>query len=175
VPQIPVDSADTERYLTLAARTDDHGRRLYLLGTGEQPAGLRLTAPVTEEPTLGDTEIWSLANLTGMSHPIHLHLVHFRVIGRQSVGDYDPETDDIEVDALTSPEPYERGWNDVVTVDPGEVVHVITHFGEYEGLFDDQMGDYMWHCHMIEHEDHDMMRTFRVLPDSDVDDGDSRE
>jgi len=169
VPTIPVESADTERYLTLAVQADDYGRPLHLLGTEEEPGGLRLTDPVTEEPTLGDTEIWSLANFTGMSHPIHLHLVHFQVLGRQSVGDYDPDENDIDPDVLEAPEPYELGWNDVVTVDPGEVVHVITHFGEYEGLFNDQRGDYMWHCHMIEHEDHDMMRTFRVLSDGERD------
>jgi spore coat protein A len=169
VPTIPVNSADTERYLTLAVQADYYGRPLHLLGTEEQPAGLRLTDPVTEEPTLGDTEIWSLANFTGMSHPIHLHLVHFQVLGRQSAGDYDPNENDIDPAALETPEPYEFGWNDVVTVDPGEVVHVIAHFGEYEGLFNDQTGDYMWHCHMIEHEDHDMMRTFRVLEEGETD------
>lgn len=163
VPKIPVDTVDNERYLTLASQTDEYGRRLHLLGTEEEPTGLRLTDPVTEEPTLGDTEIWSLANLTGMSHPIHLHLVHFQVLGRQSTGEYDPNENEIDPAALETPEPYEFGWNDVVTVHPGEVVHIIAHFGEYEGLFNDQTGDYMWHCHMIEHEDHDMMRTFKVV------------
>jgi len=175
VPEIPVDSVDTERYLTLAVQADDYGRPLYLLGTEKEPTGLRLTDPVTEKPTLGDTEIWSLTNLTGMSHPVHLHLVHFQVLGRQPTGDYDPNEDDIDLAGLEVPEPYESGWNDVVTVDPGEVVHVIAHFGEYEGLFNDQTGDYMWHCHMIEHEDHDMMRTFRVLADDESDDTGERQ
>jgi len=65
------------------------------------------------------------------------------------------------------PEPYERGWNDVITVDPGEIVHVIVHFGEHDGLFNDQTGTYMWHCHMLEHEDHDMMRPLEVRPRTD--------
>jgi len=102
-----------------------------------------------------------------MSHPIHLHLVHFQVLGRQSAADYDPAEDDIDLDALDAPESYELGWNDVVTVDPGNVVHVIAHFGEFKGLFSDQTGDYMWHCHMIEHEDHDMMRPFKVRSPDD--------
>jgi spore coat protein A len=167
VPEISVDSVDNERHLTLTSQVDDYGRMLHLLGTEEEQSGLRMSAPVTEEPTLGDTEIWSFANLTAMSHPIHLHLVHFQVLGRQPADDYDPAEGDIEPGALKSPEPYELGWNDVVSVHPGEVVHVIAHFGEYEGLFNDQTGEYMWHCHMLEHEDHDMMRPFRVLPDSD--------
>lgn len=170
VPEIPVDSVDTERYLTLAMDTDEYGRSRHLLGTAEERSGIPMMDPVTEMPTLGDTEIWSLANFTGMSHPVHLHLVHFQVLGRQPVGDYDPDEDAIDPDTLEDPEPYELGWNDVVTVDPAEVVHVIARFGEFEGLFTDQTGRYMWHCHMLEHEDHDMMRPLEVVPPSDDDD-----
>ena len=170
VPEIPTDSVDNERYLTLnAGDTDEHDRKLHLLGTADTPSGHMVNDAVTEEPTLGDTEIWSFANRTGMSHPIHLHLVHFQVLGRQGIGDYDPAEDDIDLDALEEPAPYERGWNDVVNVDPGEVVHVIVHFGEFEGLFTDQTGEYMWHCHMLEHEDHDMMRPYTVTPNADED------
>ncbi|WP_435075219.1 multicopper oxidase family protein [Halorubrum sp. HHNYT27] len=172
VPDIPVDSVDNERYLTLARQSDEYGRPLYALGTGNEKTGFDLTDPVTETPTLGDTEVWSLANFTGMSHPMHLHLVHFQVLGRQSAADYDPSEDEIDLDALDDPESYELGWNDMVSVDPGDVVHVIAHFGEYEGLFTDQTGDYMWHCHMIEHEDHDMMRPFEVLPADDTNESD---
>jgi len=164
VPEIPMESVNTERYLTLARQSDEYGRPLYALGTSNEQMGYELTDPVTETPTLGDTEIWSLANFTGMSHPMHLHLVHFQVLGRQSAADYDPAEDEVDPDALDGPESYELGWNDVVSVDPGDVVHVIAHFGKFEGLFSDQTGDYMWHCHMIEHEDHDMMRPFKVLP-----------
>ncbi len=172
VPEIPVESVDNKRYLTLnGGATDDYGRQLHLLGTAQEQSGLEMGAPVTEVPSLGDTEIWSFANRSAMSHPIHLHLVHFQMLGRQSIGDYEPE-DEIDLDALEAPEPYERGWNDVITVNPAEVVHVIVHFGEYEGLFNDQTGTYMWHCHMVEHEDHDMMRPFEVRPRSD--DGDTR-
>ncbi|ELY93768.1 hypothetical protein C480_19674 [Natrialba aegyptia DSM 13077] len=168
IPEISVESVDNERYLTLnGSATDDYGRQLYLLGTGQEPDGLELDDPVTEEPALGDTEIWSFANLSAMSHPMHLHLVHFQVLGRQSLGDYDPAEDEINPGALEEPAPYERGWNDVVTVNPAEVVHVIVHFGEYDGIFNDQTGTYMWHCHMIEHEDHDMMRPLEVRPRTD--------
>jgi spore coat protein A len=167
VPEIPVDSVNKERYLPLTRRTDDFGRPLYLLGSEKKTSPHRLYDPVTEDPTLNDTEIWSFANQTGMSHPMHLHLVHFQVLGRQPIQEYDNTSDAIGVATLDPPAPYERGWNDVVTANPGEVTHVIVHFGEFEGLFNDQTGWYMWHCHMIEHEDHDMMRPFRVLSDSD--------
>ena len=170
VPMIPFDSVDTKRYLTLTMQSDEYGRMIHLLGTEEKPSGLGMEDPITESPTLGDTEIWSIANQTAMSHPIHLHLVHFQVLGRQPSGDYDPAIDDIELDSIEAPEPYELGWNDVVTIHPAEVVHIIVHFGEFEGLFNDQTGKYMWHCHMIEHEDYDMMRPFQVLPGTESND-----
>ena len=170
VPMIPFDSVDTKRYLTLTMQSDEYGRMIHLLGTEEKPSGLGMEDPITESPTLGDTEIWSIANQTAMSHPIHLHLVHFQVLGRQPSGDYDPAKDDIELDSIEPPEPYELGWNDVVTIHPAEVVHIIVHFGEFEGLFNDQTGKYMWHCHMIEHEDYDMMRPFQVLPGTESND-----
>ncbi|RKD88644.1 multicopper oxidase family protein [Halopiger aswanensis] len=166
VPELPVDAADQHRHLTLVPSSDEYGRMKHLLGNQDQPLGYALDDPVTEKPELGTTEIWSIANNTAMSHPMHLHLVHFQVVGREPMSDYDPEADGIDPNALESPEPYELGWNDVVTVDPAEVVHVIAHFGEYEGLFNDQTGEYMWHCHMIEHEDYDMMRPFEVLPNT---------
>ncbi|WP_339106306.1 multicopper oxidase [Haloterrigena salinisoli] len=171
VPDLPVESVDRHRHLTLAPGSDEYGRMKHLLGNQDQPSGYALDDPVTEEPELGTTEIWSLANNTGMSHPMHLHLVHFNVLGREPLSDYDSETNGIDPDSLESPQPYELGWNDVVTVDPAEVVHVLVHFGEYEGLFNDQTGEYMWHCHMIEHEDYDMMRPFRVVPNTDDTDG----
>ena len=174
VPDIPVESADRNRHVTLATQTDENGRQLHLLGTGEEPLGNRLYDAATETPRKGTTEIWSIVNRTAMSHPVHLHLVHFQVLGHQSYGDFDPEADSIDPETLSPPKQGERGWNDVVTVDPGQVTHIIVHFGEYEGLFNDQTGWYMWHCHMLEHEDHDMMRPLRVLPDKDdgEDDGD---
>lgn len=162
MPELSLEEVDNERYLPLLQNSDEYGRTLFLLGSESDQSGHKLTDPATETPTLGDTELWSIPNFTGMSHPMHLHLVHFQVLGRQPAG-YDP-SEGIDPDALEPPKPSERGWSDVVSVDPGEVVHVLVHFGEYDGLFNDQTGEYMWHCHMIEHEDHDMMRPLNVLP-----------
>jgi spore coat protein A len=162
VPELSFDVVDNRRYLPLVQSSDDYGRPMPLLGSADNRSGNRLTDPPTETPTVGETELWTVANLTGMTHPIHLHLVHFQVLGRQSI-DYDP-ADTVDPDTLREPEPSERGWNDVVNVDPGDVVHLLVHFGEYDGLFNDQTGRYMWHCHMLEHEDHDMMRPMEVLP-----------
>ncbi|MFT4946466.1 MAG: spore coat protein A [Natronomonas sp.] len=165
MPELSLDEVDNERYLPLLQNTDEYGRTLFLLGSEGDQSGHKLTDPATETPSVGDTELWSIPNFTGMSHPMHLHLVHFQVLGRQPAG-YDP-SEGIDLDSLEPPKPSEQGWHDVVSVDPGEVVHILVHFGEYDGLFNDQTGEYMWHCHMIEHEDHDMMRPLDVKPAPD--------
>lgn len=93
------------------------------------------------------------------THPIHLHLVEFRVIGRRP-------------DGTAPPAPNERGPKDVVRVDPGETVGIITKFGDFTGR-------YPWHCHILEHEEQSMMRPFEVVagnsggqgPDDDGDNG----
>ncbi len=95
------------------------------------------------KPQLGTTEIWELENNTGHTHPIHLHLVGFEILGRGPDG-----TDD--------PGPNELGEKDVVRVDPDETVRIITQFGDFSGR-------YPWHCHILEHEDHDMMLPFEVV------------
>mgnify|MGYP000002915724 FL=1 len=98
---------------------------------------------VTGRPHLGTTEVWEFENNSGQTHPIHMHLVKFRVIGRGPDG-----TDD--------PDPNERGPKDIVRVEDGETVRVVTEFENY-------VGKYPWHCHMLEHEDHEMMRMFEVI------------
>lgn len=93
-------------------------------------------------PQLGSTEIWEFRNHTSGTHPMHMHLVKFKVIGRGPDG-----TDD--------PLPNERGHKDVVRVKPDEKVRVLTRFDGYTG-------QYPWHCHMLEHEDNKMMICFVV-------------
>ncbi|GAA0237225.1 outer spore coat copper-dependent laccase CotA [Halobacterium noricense] len=96
----------------------------------------------TVRPQLGTTEIWELTNNTNGSHPIHLHLVTFEVIGRGPNG-----TD--------TPDPNERGQKDTVRVEPDETVRILARFDGYSGEFP-------WHCHMLEHEDNKMMLKFDV-------------
>ena len=98
---------------------------------------------VDTKPQLGTTEVWELQNDTMHTHPIHLHLVTFRVVGR-------------EPDGIDDPLPNERGPKDVVRVDPGETVRIVTRVGDFTGK-------YPWHCHILEHEDQSMMRPFEVV------------
>ena len=100
--------------------------------------------PVTENPGVGDTEVWEIHNYTEDAHPIHVHLVQFEVVEREG-----PDGD-------RGPEPWEAGPKDTVIAYPGEVTRIRAHF--------DLAGLYVWHCHILEHEDHEMMRPFTVGP-----------
>lgn len=108
---------------------------------------------ITEYVTLGDTEIWRFVNDSGMVHPMHIHLVMFQVLDRQPVlvvGE-----DIIPNGPVTLPTATEGGWKDTVRVGPFEAVRVIARFEDYTGLFP-------YHCHVLEHEDHEMMRQYMV-------------
>jgi hypothetical protein len=109
---------------------------------------------ITEFPELQDTEIWRFVNLSGMTHPMHMHLVMFQVLDRQSF-----ELIGGEITPIGSPvpaPPHEAGWKDTVQVGPNEIVRVIARFEDYTGLFP-------YHCHILEHEDHEMMRQFQTV------------
>jgi spore coat protein A len=112
---------------------------------------------VTETPGFGQTEVWEIYNFTADAHPIHLHLVQFEVLNRQALQtDADGMTTApaVLVDAPRSPENWESGRKDTVVVYPGEVARVKARF--------DIRGEYVWHCHILSHEDHEMMRPFVV-------------
>jgi spore coat protein A len=116
---------------------------LGIMDANDNPVSLRWHDPVTETPVVGSTEIWELNDTTGDSHPIHVHEVQFQVLGRGANGQ-DP------------PPPSESGFNDTVITFPNEVLRIKLHF--------DQPGRFVWHCHMLEHEDQEMMRPYQILP-----------
>jgi FtsP/CotA-like multicopper oxidase with cupredoxin domain len=132
--------------------------------------------PPTETPRLGTTEHWEIYNLTEDAHPIHLHLVHFQVLGRQPVrvdGLARALRDGRDPSAFLPgpplpPEPGERGWKDTVRANPREVTRFAVRFAPMEGgsfPFDATAHPgYVWHCHVLEHEDNEMMRPLRPRP-----------
>jgi spore coat protein A len=113
---------------------------------------------ITESPAVGDTEIWELYNFTADAHPIHVHLVQFEVMNRQGLAT-DEEGMATQPAVLVGdprpPESWENGWKDTVIAYPGEVTRIKARF--------DLPGLYVWHCHIVEHEDNEMMRPFQVL------------
>ncbi len=111
----------------------------------------------------GSTEVWSILNLTEDTHPFHVHLVQFQALSRDlyNKDGFHPATGGttapIGFQAHGTLDANELGWKDTVRVNPGEMVSIAA-------TFDGFTGRYMYHCHILEHEDHDMMRPFIVMP-----------
>jgi spore coat protein A len=115
-------------------------------------------APVTENPAMGATEIWELYNVTGDAHPMHIHEVVFEVVNRQNIVVFE-DVKQVQVDHAsppTPPEPGETGFKDTVVAYPGQVTRVRAQFST--------AGQFVWHCHIVEHEDNEMMRPYRIGP-----------
>ena len=116
--------------------------------------------PVTENPAVGTTEVWELYNTTGDAHPMHVHEVVFEVVNRQNLmldenGDV---AQSIAMEgAITLPEPWESGFKDTVIAYPGQVTRIRAQFNK--------PGQFVWHCHIVEHEDNEMMRPYRIGPE----------
>jgi FtsP/CotA-like multicopper oxidase with cupredoxin domain len=137
-----------------------------LLGTveGDPNTGASLwmlrmwSEEVTENPDVGATEVWEFYNGTADAHPMHIHEVLFQVVDRQDiVVDEDSHTFQVAPgSAPMPPQPWENGWKDTVIAYPGQVTRVKMKF--------EVAGQYVWHCHIVEHEDNEMMRPYRIGP-----------
>jgi len=124
--------------------TDDSGNSVPVQVTLQ--SGETVMVKVTENPTVGNTEDWEIYNFTVDAHPIHLHLIRFEVIERRAIGAPSVPGQGVQ--------PWETGYKDTVMALPGEVTTVRATF-DVEGL-------YVWHCHIVEHEDNEMMRPYVV-------------
>ena len=115
--------------------------------------------PITENPAVGVTEVWEFYNFTADAHTMHVHEVVFEVVNRQAlVTNEDGET---EAPARIAgdprpPEPWENGFKDTVIAYPGQVTRIKPKF--------DTPGQFVWHCHIVEHEDNEMRRPYRIGP-----------
>ena len=130
--------------------------------------------PVTERPRAGTVEDWVYINLTGDTHPMHVHLVTFQVVGRtpfdadayqKAYGGPDGVPGGIDpapfgTGPMLPPTPDERGFKDTVKANPGYYTTIRAKFDLPAGVTEPQT--YVHHCHIIEHEDNDMMRPFTV-------------
>jgi spore coat protein A, manganese oxidase len=170
------------RDLTLNEDFDRYGRLRQLLGTTKpnlvgKGFGLEYLAPATEVVNAGAEEVWRIFNLTADTHPIHFHLVNVQVLSRQPFGivrgRFTP------TGTRRGPELEELGWKETVKMHPGEVISVYMKFdlpalpasmvipstnrASAMGLpAGPTYHEYVWHCHILEHEEHDMMRPLIV-------------
>lgn len=149
-------------------------------------------APVSELPVQGATEEWKIVDITGDTHPIHLHLVQFQLVSRQAINDTPTTTPYYDdwvalngqppfmmetvtpldptpylVGSLTPPAPGEQGWKDTIQMNPGEVTTIRIRWAQQDGNpypFNPTAGPgYVWHCHILDHEDNEMMRPYQVV------------
>ena len=164
----------TMRELVIAG--DDHTGPVVTVTDDGQTTRYRTAAAHFEDattffPVLDRDEVWQLVNLTGDTHPIHVHLDPFQILSRRPIR-YQIPDHGIEDRALTAaitlePDPgddlghtiddNERGLKDTIRVNPSEIVEIAVRFTTYSGR-------YMYHCHILEHEDRDMMRPFVTMP-----------
>jgi spore coat protein A len=183
-PIVPLVPDGETRNLVLFEGMDNYERLMPMLGTLAD-GSLTWNDPITENPMKNDVEMWEVYNATGDAHPVHLHLVKFQIVNREPFTTVDgngvplpePEVtakdqllhngeygtgfilneEDIELSGdVRDPEDNEKGWKDTAVMLPGEVTRVIAKF--------DRNGRYVWHCHILSHEDHEMMRPFQVGP-----------
>ena len=154
IPRTAESEAVRERVLTLSEHDDPSGTSMQMFLNESHWA-----MPVTEKPVLNTTEIWTFVNLSGDAHPMHLHLVRFQITltGDPSTCSLIQATKTlVYTGPSVPPDPNEMGWKDTVRADPGFVTRIIVRFTGY-------LGRYVWHCHVLEHEDNEMMRPYEVV------------
>lgn len=153
--------ATKQRTMTLSEIDDPHyeGRVMHVLNKA------MWHDPVTEIVENDTIEIWHIHNTFQFPHPVHVHLINFKILGRRPAieADFDEKGNYIfdptnleDYERLNPPLPYEEGLKDTVRTDPGQVTSIAIHFKEH-------LGNYVWHCHILEHEDNDMMRPLKII------------
>ncbi|MDW7772298.1 MAG: multicopper oxidase domain-containing protein [Desulfobulbaceae bacterium] len=174
------NETDYVRKVALFEGKDEFGRLQPLLGAyvDAEWKALPWHSPPTETPGLDTTEVWEVYNFTADAHPIHLHLVHFEILGRSSIS-FDSDEGDPGQPILQHNGEYgvapavtnviegapvflgpgdgyvENAPKDMVTALPEQVTRIKATF--------DKPGRYVWHCHILSHEDHEMMRVLQVI------------
>jgi len=183
IPTVTLGGASVARIrtLTLNEGFDEYGRLAQFLGPDTTPAGAApgfygrkyLDSPVTENPAAGSVEVWQIANLTADTHPIHFHLSNVQILYRQAISMKGLGGTFIvsPINKPMAPDDNELGYKETVRMNPGEVTVVIMKFdispnppNVTEIPSSERTGgaEYVWHCHILEHEEHDMMRPLVV-------------
>jgi spore coat protein A, manganese oxidase len=182
VPILPLSSPVKVRDLSLVEIMDmEHDEPLMA-----RLNNLPWTSSDIELPVVDTVEQWNIINTTGDTHPIHLHLVQFQILSRQrfraeayteayySELEHDttgphpvPSADPYRIGRPRLPDLNETGWKDTVRANPGEITSILVPFGAKAApgvpFGKSYTGDYVWHCHILEHEDNEMMLPYRVV------------
>jgi spore coat protein A len=145
-PFEPIPESESVATRTLTLARDPAG-----CGGGEWLIDGKHWDDITEIPDLGNTEIWEWHNDTDIMHPMHMHLVAFQILDRYAL-----DAGGVRTGPPIAPEVYETGWKDTAQAHARTVTRVIARFEDY-------VGKYSYHCHILEHEDHEMMRQFRTV------------
>ncbi len=179
--EFDLDSADSHalrEVKTLNEDFDEYGRLIQRMGTDKALYADSYGRNYMDDPTEiyddGQMVIWDIYNTTGDTHPMHFHLVNVQVVGRAA---FDASIANIVEFVPTSPwvppDPNYRGWKETVRMNPGEITRVMMKMdlpkvplnvpgSPRPGM---QNGhEYVWHCHILEHEEHDMMRPLIIRP-----------
>jgi spore coat protein A, manganese oxidase len=173
----PIPSGVPVRRLTLNEGFDQYGRLIQYLGTDAVTnlngtvTGMEYLATPTEVVKAGASEVWEILNLTGDVHPIHFHLVNVQVLSRQNFDatNYAGGAPTF-TGPLQAPDANELGWKETVRMNPGQAIRAFMKFDLPAVPFtvppSPRTGgnEYVWHCHILEHEEHDMMRPLVVNP-----------
>lgn len=154
--EINKEFARKTRDLSLNFGVDHYGRGMLLLGDR------MWNEPATEKPAFDSIEVWNIINTTFLDHPIHVHLVQFQILSRRSFDAQKYLNEgilDYGNSPIEDPLPFEEGFKDTIRAEANKVTTIVMHFKQH-------YGDYVWHCHFLEHEDHDMMRPLRIVQES---------
>jgi spore coat protein A len=150
VPRLREDVAVKTRRHLLVERTSADGMLHETLLND-----MKFNDPITEDPRNGTVEIWEMVNTTMDAHPIHLHAVHFQLLDRRRfyIKRHKLTSEVVLTGTPFPPSAGESGWKDTILCPPGQMTRIITPFQGEPGRF-------VWHCHMLEHEDKEMMRPY---------------
>jgi spore coat protein A len=178
VSLLPVPNNAVYRDLTLNEGLDEFGRLFALIGTNianpNPDFGYGypyLEAGVGETMPAGTTEVWRIANLTGDTHPMHIHLQNALIVSRRPFDSANYNGTPVYTGPARGPDANERGWKETFRMNPGEVIEIIAKWdlapmpaGFPELELSPRTGghEYVWHCHILEHEEHDMMHSLVV-------------
>jgi spore coat protein A len=155
VPTIPENEATVDRYFRLEQVPEPCTGQEWLVrtltGPGGDPTGEEQWDDIIKGVQLGTTEIWSFENPSNIMHPMHVHLVAFQVLDRTPIGG----SQALPLDPWEEQPNGDKTWKDTVRVPPQTVVRVIARYQDY-------LGKFPVHCHILDHEDHEMMRQFQT-------------